>query len=165
MAKDPAFLFYPADFLVGTMDMSDEEVGIYIRLLCRQHQKGNINPKVMDGLSEEILGKFRKDNQGNYYNKRLKTEMDKRQKFVESRRANGSKGGRPKKDMDNQEKTDSKPLGKPTNNHIGNENENENENENKNEDVIEKMNKEYKRRLKSNPNVNQEFLSTLGVGK
>ena len=32
--RDPAFLFYPADFLIGTMDMTDEEVGIYIRLLC-----------------------------------------------------------------------------------------------------------------------------------
>jgi uncharacterized protein YdaU (DUF1376 family) len=163
MAKDPAFLFYPADFLVGTMDMSDEEVGIYIRLLCRQHQKGNINPKVMDGLSEEILSKFRKDNQGNYYNKRLKTEMDKRQKFVESRRANGSKGGRPKKDKDNQEETDSKPLGKPTKNLTENENENENKNKDLNE--IERMNKEYRERLKRNPNVNQEFLAALGVGK
>ena len=163
MAKDPAFLFYPADFLVGTMDMSDEEVGIYIRLLCRQHQKGNINPKVMDGLSEEILSKFRKDNQGNYYNKRLKTEMDKRQKFVESRRANGSKGGRPKKDKDNQEETNSKPLGKPTKNLT--ENENENENENKDLKEIERMNKEYKERLKRNPNVNQEFLATLGTCK
>ncbi|MFQ7472758.1 MAG: conserved phage C-terminal domain-containing protein [Anaerovoracaceae bacterium] len=128
--KDPAFLFYPADFLIGTMDMTDEEVGIYIRLLCRQHQKGNINPstkingQLMSDLSEEILSKFCKDNQGNYYNKRLKTEIDKRKKFTDSRKINGSKGGRPKKHMDKQEESYKKPSGKPTQNHIENENEN-----------------------------------------
>ena len=40
MSKDPAILFYTQDFLVGTMMMSDEQVGQYIRLLCLQHQKG-----------------------------------------------------------------------------------------------------------------------------
>ena len=122
-------MFYPADFLIGTMDMTDEEVGIYIKLLCRQHQKGNINPRLMEGLSPEILSKFRKDNQGNYYNERLKTEMMKRKKYAESRRRNGSKGGRPKKHMENHGETEQKPYGKPCENHTENVNENENENE------------------------------------
>ena len=129
--KDPAFLFYPADFLIGTMDMTDEEVGIYIRLLCRQHQKGNIAPdakingRLMSDLSDEILSKFRKDNQGNYYNKRLKAEIDKRRKYSESRRRNGSKGGRPKNHMDNHMETTSKAQGEPCDNHTENENVNE----------------------------------------
>ena len=45
--KDPAFLFYSSDFLSGTMLMSDEEVGQYIRLLCLQHQKGHLKEKDM----------------------------------------------------------------------------------------------------------------------
>ena len=42
MAKDPAFLFYSNDFLTGTYTMTDEQVGKYIRLLCLQHQKGEL---------------------------------------------------------------------------------------------------------------------------
>lgn len=40
--KDPAFLFYTKDFQSGTMDMSCEEVGAYIRLLMHQHQHGSV---------------------------------------------------------------------------------------------------------------------------
>ena len=40
--KDPAFLFYPSDFLTGTMFLNNDQVGIYIRLLCSQHQHGGI---------------------------------------------------------------------------------------------------------------------------
>lgn len=128
--KDPAFLFYPSDFLIGTMDMTDEEVGIYIRLLCRQHQKGSIKPKFMKDLSDEILSKFQKDKDGNYYNKRLKDEINKRIKYAESRKANGSKGGRPKKHMQNHMVIESESTSKPHENHTENENENENRNEN-----------------------------------
>ena len=46
MAKDPAFLFYTSDFLTGTMFMTNEQVGIYIRLLCSQHQHGGIIDKI-----------------------------------------------------------------------------------------------------------------------
>lgn len=40
--KAPAFQFYADDFLAGTSDMSAEEVGGYIRLLCHQWTKGGI---------------------------------------------------------------------------------------------------------------------------
>ena len=40
--KDPAILFYPEVFIMGTIFMSDEEVGKYIRLLCYQHQHGGL---------------------------------------------------------------------------------------------------------------------------
>ena len=49
MGKDPAFLFYSGDFLSGTIDMSCEEVGAYIRLLAYQHQHGSI-PSSTDRL-------------------------------------------------------------------------------------------------------------------
>ena len=45
MAKDPAFVFYTGDFLNGVIDMTMEERGQYITLLCFQHQKGHISQK------------------------------------------------------------------------------------------------------------------------
>jgi uncharacterized protein YdaU (DUF1376 family) len=79
--KDPAFLFYPSDFLTGTMFMNNEQIGIYIRLLCSQHQHGGIIDKVsFDSLvqgSQLIKSKFIECETG-YYNERLATEMDKR---------------------------------------------------------------------------------------
>lgn len=98
MSKDPAFLFYSADFLVGTMMMTDEQVGKYIRLLCLQHQQGHLTKNHMvtlcKSIDEAIMSKFDVDEDGKYFNRRLDDEVDKRQKYVDSRRLNGSKGGR-----------------------------------------------------------------------
>lgn len=41
-SKDPAFLFYPLNWLEGTAEMLPEEKGVFIDLLCHQHQKGSI---------------------------------------------------------------------------------------------------------------------------
>jgi uncharacterized protein YdaU (DUF1376 family) len=38
MAKDPAFLMYSNNWLQGTSEFTKEEKGIYIDLLCHQHQ-------------------------------------------------------------------------------------------------------------------------------
>ena len=80
--KDPAFLFYSSDFLSGTMLMTDEEVGKYIRLLCLQHQKGHLKEKdllnICQQKNEEIFSKFIRDENGNYYNQRLEIEISKR---------------------------------------------------------------------------------------
>lgn len=93
--KDPAFLFYSSDFLSGTMLMTDEEVGKYIRLLCLQHQKGHLKEKEMLSIckvfNEEIFSKFIKDEEGNYYNERLEYEANKRKAYSESRRNNRKK--------------------------------------------------------------------------
>lgn len=76
--KDPAFLFYPSDFLTGTMFMNNEQVGIYVRLLCSQHQHGGIIDKVsfnsMVGQNELIRTKFVETENG-FYNIRLMEEM------------------------------------------------------------------------------------------
>jgi hypothetical protein len=40
MAKDPAYLFYTKDWLEGTAELYPEEKGVYIDLLCYQHQRG-----------------------------------------------------------------------------------------------------------------------------
>ena len=62
MAKDPAVLFYTSDFLTGTLTMSDEQVGKYIRLLCLQHQKGKLSKKDMLNIcksyDEDVFSKF-----------------------------------------------------------------------------------------------------------
>lgn len=42
MKRAPAFQFYPADFIADTIDMTAEEVGGYIRLLCHQWLTGSI---------------------------------------------------------------------------------------------------------------------------
>lgn len=88
MAKDPAFLFYPADFLVGVMDMTDEEVGVYIRLLCRQHQKGHLSEGVIKRAPETVQEKFVKDSNNKYYNERLEKEINKRKKYTAQRLKN-----------------------------------------------------------------------------
>ena len=118
--KNPAFLFYPSDFIIGTMDMTDEEVGRYMRLLCRQFEQGSIAPQHIANVAPIIRNKFRKNRQGNYYNERLKYEIDKRKKYADSRRSNRSKGAQTKKDMKNISETYEE--------HMENENENINEN-------------------------------------
>ncbi len=62
MAKDPAVLFYTKDWLEGTVDMFPEEKGVYIDLLCYQHQKGFLPKDTrrlarITGLSEEAFQK------------------------------------------------------------------------------------------------------------
>ena len=128
MAKDPALLFYTSDFLTGTMLMTDEQVGKYIRLLCLQHQKGRLTEKHMLSIcstyDEEVFSKFSKDESGMYYNERLELEAAKRKAFTESRRNNASGG----KKKGKKPKSTSKAYAE----HM----------ENENEDVIENTNEE-----------------------
>ena len=82
-SKDPAFLFYSSDFLTGTMFMTNEQTGIYIKLLCSQHQHGGIIDKVsfnaMVGDNEIIKSKFVESELG-FYNIRLMEVMEQRNK-------------------------------------------------------------------------------------
>jgi len=130
MNKDPAFLFYSSDFLTGIVELTMEERGQYITLLCLQHQKGHLNEKTIRlsvGLvSDDVMSKFVKGENGLFYNERLEIEIDKRENFVESRRENGKLGGRPKKPSG---KPNAKPNGKAKKKLLGDVNENENINE------------------------------------
>jgi hypothetical protein len=89
MSKDPALLFYTSDFLTGTMLMSHEQVGIYIRILCLLHQnKGSLDQLSFDsfvGNHDCIKSKFRYSD-GKVFHDRLLEEMERRQSFCESRR-------------------------------------------------------------------------------
>jgi len=95
--KSPSFSFYSADFLVGTMMMTDKQVGQYIRLLCYQHQssEGKISEDVMLSITKKhdpvVWDKFQKDDDGMYYNERLLDEIQKRFEYVEVRRDNALK--------------------------------------------------------------------------
>jgi hypothetical protein len=138
--KDPAFLFYSSDFLTGVTDLTMEERGQYITLLCVQHQKGHLPEKTIRlsvGLcSVDVMAKFEQDENGLYFNQVLDEKIEQRRKFTESKRLNGLRGGRPKsetKPKQNLNKTDSLFLAKP----IANLTENENEDVNKDKEEFE----------------------------
>jgi len=80
-------MFYSQDFLIGCADLTMEERGQYITLLCLQHQKGHITEKslklAVPNISADVLNKFMKDSSGNYYNERLALETQKRNRFVQ----------------------------------------------------------------------------------
>lgn len=80
--KDPAFLFYSSDFLTGVSDLTMEERGQYITLLCLIHQKGRLSDKTIKLntplVSVDVLAKFDKDEDGSLYNKRLDEVINER---------------------------------------------------------------------------------------
>jgi hypothetical protein len=98
--KDPAYLFYSSDFLTGCASLTMEERGQYITLLCLEHQLGRLSEKTIrlsvGSVSVDVLAKFKQDESGLMYNERLEIEIEKRSNFVDTRRNNGLKGGRPK---------------------------------------------------------------------
>lgn len=99
MAKDPAFLFYPGDWLGGTLGMSAQQKGCYIDLLILQFNHGHFTEqralsvlRECPGEWDEIKHKFIFAN-GKYYNERLEVEKNKRIAFSESRRSARLKKG------------------------------------------------------------------------
>ena len=90
--KDPAFLFYPNDYIGGTMGMTFEEKGAYMELLMTQFNRGHmteqVTKQVVGHLWESVKEKFTQDGDGLWYNERLEQEQIKRKKFTESRRNN-----------------------------------------------------------------------------
>ena len=92
MAKDPAFLFYPNDYIGGTMGMTFEEKGAYIELLMLQFNRGHMTShmigQIVGQLWESIKCKFIQDQDGLWYNARLDLEKERRCAFSQSRRNN-----------------------------------------------------------------------------
>lgn len=89
MGKDPAFLFYPNDYIGGTMGMTFEEKGAYIELLMTQFNRGHMTSQVIGQvvghLWVNLQSKFKQDENGLYYNERLDIEIEKRKTFIQSR--------------------------------------------------------------------------------
>ena len=107
--KPPAFQFYADDFLGGTLNFTDAEVGLYIRLLCVQWSSGGL---VDDDFELESYGKgatsvkrvkskFKKCEDGLLRNPRLEAERIKQEAYRASRSNNGKHGGRPNKPHEN----------------------------------------------------------------
>lgn len=92
MAKSPAVMLYTSDFLVEVMDMTMEERGQYITLLCLQHQKGHLSEKTIKAcvrtLSPEVREKFEQDENGCWFNRKLAEEIERRNAYSESRSRN-----------------------------------------------------------------------------
>jgi len=99
--KAPAFQFYADDFLGGTCDMTAEEVGAYIRLLCHQWNKGGIpnDPERLARMAGVMPGpslgyasaKLRLCEDGVLRNDRMEAERAKQQQY---RARQGEKGKR-----------------------------------------------------------------------
>lgn len=103
MSAPPAFQFYPDDFIGGTVDLSAEEVGAYIRLLCYQWGRGKapVSKEALERVagchvSQEVLDKFPGGK-----NPRLEAERAKQIEYRQKQAINGSKGGRPTKPKPN----------------------------------------------------------------
>ncbi len=78
MAKDPAFLFYPGDYIGGTMGMTFEEKGAYVDLLMMQFNRGHMTNdmigQTVGHLWLKLKDKFVQDEHGLWYNERLDKE-------------------------------------------------------------------------------------------
>lgn len=92
MSKDPAFLFYPNDYLGGTMGMTFEEKGAYIELLMMQFNRGHMTSHMVGQLVgqiwDKVKHKFIQDSEGKWYNERLELEVNRRREYTESRKNN-----------------------------------------------------------------------------
>ena len=88
----PAVLFYSQDFLAGVADMTYEERGAYITLLAYQNVHGHMSKKYIErvcpGCPSYVLDKFIEDADGDLYNERMQMEIDRRNRFKESREKN-----------------------------------------------------------------------------
>jgi len=100
MASDPAFLFYPGDWLGGTMTFTRHQKGAYIDLLMAQFNQFALSIediRYILGLDFEVIwevklrSKFEVEpDTGLFFNRKLREEMLKRKMFCTSRKNNKS---------------------------------------------------------------------------
>lgn len=143
--KDPAFLWYPGDYLAGTAEYSFEEKGAYVELLMKQFEHGGAlsDDRIKRILRESyariwgvICEKFKQDENGNWFNARLEKERVKRKNFTTSRKKNleGKRSSHTGSHMGHHTDTHIETHTAPR---MENENRNENRNENKNKKQAE----------------------------
>lgn len=147
MAKDPAFLFYPGDWMGGTMHLNWECKGAYMDILMLQFNRGHVTMHMigqilgqkLDEIWPMIKDKFQTDGTI-FWNDRLKKEKEKRETFTASRRNNVS-GKNQHSDKDKKKEAH-------MTNHMEDENRNKDLNTNKNkkgeaEKVFEEVTSEF----------------------
>lgn len=161
--KDPAVLFYTADFLADTTLWTYDELGRYIKLLCLQHLQGGISEDDFKSVAEtnnRVCSKFDLNDDGLYRNKRMQQEAESRHSFCESRRANINKRYEKEKSTSVEHK---KNICKTSVVHM--ENENINENINVIKDIIEYLNTKIGTKYKYNSDyINKHINARLSEG-
>jgi uncharacterized phage protein (TIGR02220 family) len=94
MAKDPAFLFYPGNWLKGTQLFSRSHKGAYMDILMAQFSNGHLSIndiKQVLGVDYENMWesklklKFKVDDKGLYYNDFMENVMIKREEYTKGR--------------------------------------------------------------------------------
>lgn len=98
MSKDPAFLFYPGDWLGGTMTFNRHQKGAYMDLLMAQFNQVALtieDIRYILGADFEVIwevklrSKFEVESEGKlFFNRKLREEMLKRRMFCASRSNN-----------------------------------------------------------------------------
>ena len=104
MAKDPAFLFYPGDYLRDTQTLSEKTQVAYDRIMCEhmrnicitQQQLKFFTKRLNSDEIEELMFTLKKVN-GGFQIEWVAESIDKRRAYSESRREN--RNGKSKKDM------------------------------------------------------------------
>ena len=96
MAKDPAFLFYPNDYLGGTMGFSLEMHGAYLLMLLYQFHNGPFPDEkaisMVGKIWEQIQFKFKKKTgSGLRYSSKMESVIEQRKNFSTSRRESALK--------------------------------------------------------------------------
>jgi len=126
--KSPAVLLYTSDFLTGVSNLTMEERGQYITLLCLQHQQGHLSKKIMNLavgiINEDVLKKFEVDENGLFFQHRMEEEIAKREHYVGTRYENGYKGGRPPKNKEEKNNHMDNHMDRHMGNHIEDVNDN-----------------------------------------
>lgn len=126
MAKEPYFPFYYRDFMVSTGEMTDAEVGKYLRYLIHQWEKGSIpgDPAMIQtirfdsDLWETLEPKFPLGDDGRRRNPRLEEIRVERDQYIAKRSAAGRTGAAARWQTESERnagangKGDSKPHGK-----------------------------------------------------
>jgi uncharacterized protein YdaU (DUF1376 family) len=99
MRKTKQFYFplFPNEWLMGTVNMTNSQKGLYIDLLVIQFQNGDLPYDLFlrraEGVIEDVeavIQKFKKNKNGTYYNVKLKEIKNE----IERTREMNSKGGR-----------------------------------------------------------------------
>lgn len=96
MAKDPAFLFYPGDWHLGTVTFTRAQKGAYMDLLVAQFSQGGLSIADIKQIlgtdfwmwESKLVSKFKVDEDSLYFNSRLREEMIRRKLYTDSRKGN-----------------------------------------------------------------------------
>lgn len=104
--KDPAILFYTSDFIATSNLLSLEQMGKLALLMAYRHWLGRrlTYDEILKICKDEkpdpeIFSRYKKDNNGYYYNPEIEKAIEKRKLYSESRSRN--RKGKSKKHVNN----------------------------------------------------------------